>query len=127
MTDYLPAYVPGKTLNATAAAAITGGQVVAVTGATGLVPTVGPAAANSTKAIGVAAFDAAIGETVAIYTGGVQEVTVGGATAVVAGDQIIAAAAGTVTPSATPPTGTKLGIALTSAAVGARVRVQFER
>jgi hypothetical protein len=56
MAEYLPIYKPGQALTLKASGAITGGQLVAISGS-GTVATAGAAAANW---IGVAAFDAAI-------------------------------------------------------------------
>ncbi len=121
MAEYLPIFKPGQAITLSASAAITGGQLVSVTGS----GTVGPSAAASTSAVGVAAFDAAINDKVTIYAGGVQNCIASGA--VTAGDPVIAGAAGTVATSALPPAGQQLGIALSTAATGARVRVQFAR
>jgi len=122
MAEYLPLYKPGKALTLKASAAVTGGQLVEVTGN----GTVGPAGANSTKVVGVAGFDAAINDPVVIYTGGVQQVTSSGAIA--AGDLIAAAAAGQVATNAAPAAGVQIGIALsTTTGAGQIVRVQFAR
>lgn len=117
MAEYLPTFEPGQAVTLKASAAITGGQLVEVTGS----GTVGPAGAASTKVVGVAAFDAAINDNVTIYSGGVQHATASGAVA--AGDVVQAAANGQVATGTTAP----LGIALTAAASGADVRVQFNR
>lgn len=117
MAEYLPIYKPGQAITLKASAAITGGQLVEVTGS----GTVGPAGAASTKVAGVAAFDAAVNDEVTIYSGGVQHAVASGAVA--AGDVVQAAAAGKVATGTTAP----LGIALTAAADGADVRVQFNR
>lgn len=129
MAEYLPIYKPGQALTLKASAAITAGQVVAVTG----VGTVGPAGANSAAVVGVAGFDAATNDNVIIYAGGVQNVLASGT--VTAGDIIVAAAAGAVaklaavtTPTAADVTNTRaiLGVALTTG-TDALVRVQFDR
>ena len=117
MAEYLPVFKPGQAVTLKASAAITGGQVVEVTGS----GTVGPAGAASTKVIGVAAFDAATNDNVTVYSGGVQHGTASGA--VTAGDVVQAGAAGTIATGTTAP----VGIALTTAANGADVRVQFNR
>ena len=121
MAEYLPIYMPGQALTLKASATITGRQVVAVSGS----GTVAPAGAASTAAVGVAGFDAATNDNVTIYAGGVQEVVASGA--ITAGSPVICGAAGTVAASATPPAGQQVGVALTTAADGARVRVQFGR
>lgn len=108
MADYLPKFKPGQGVTFTASAAVTGGRLVEVTGNR----TVGPAAADSAKVVGVAGFDAAIGESVTVYAGGVQRPTASGAIAV--GAKVMAAAAGkiaTIGAGANP-----LGIALVAAA-----------
>jgi predicted RecA/RadA family phage recombinase len=122
MADYLPLYKPGQSLPYTASAAITGGQLVAVTGS----GTVGPAAAGATNCVGVAAFDCASGDRVTIHTGGVQRI-VAAAGGVTAGDIVAAGAAGTVAPIGTGTFGTKIGIALTTAAAGAVAEIQMDR
>lgn len=117
MAEYLPTFKPGQAITLKASAAVTGGQLVEVSGS----GTVGPAGAASTKVVGVAAFDAAINDNVTIYSGGVQHAIASGAVA--AGDVVQAAANGQVATGTTAP----LGIALTAAASGADVRVQFNR
>lgn len=119
--EYLPIYKPGQALTLKASATITGRQVVAISG----VGTVAAAGAASTAVVGVAAFDAVLNDNVTIYAGGVQEVLASGA--VTAGSPVIAGAAGTVVASAIPPGGQQVGIALSTAADAAVVRVQFGR
>lgn len=130
MAEYLPIRTPGDDLVSTASATITGGTLVAVSG-NGTVATAG---ATSLNWIGVAAFDASANDTVTIYTGGVQEVTASGA--ITAGDLVVTAASGQVstlaavtTPTAGDVTGTRaiVGVALTTAANAAKVRVKLER
>lgn len=122
MADYLPLFKPGGTLTYTASAAITGGQLVEVTGS----GTVGPAGAGSLKVVGVAGHDAANGDRVTIHTGGVQRVNAA-AGGVTAGDILAAGAAGTVAPIGAGAFGTKIGIALTTAAAGVAVEAQLDR
>ena len=117
MAEYLPIYKPGQAFTLKASAAVTGGQLVEVTGS----GTCGPAGAASTKVVGVAGFDAAINEFVTVYAGGVQHGTASGA--VTAGDVVQAAAAGAIATGATAP----VGVALSTAANGADVRVLFNR
>lgn len=121
MAEYLPIFKPGEVITSTASATITGGQLVAVSGS----GTVGVAGAASTAVVGVAGYDAVSTDKLTVYTGGVQNCTASGA--VTAGDPVIAGAAGTVVTSATPPAGQQVGIALTTAANAAKVRVQFVR
>lgn len=121
MTEYAPLYKPGQEVTRKASAAITGGQVVEITGA----DTVGPAAATSKKVVGVATFDAAVGELVTVVSGGVQRPVASGA--VTAGDLVVTAAAGKVATSAAPAAGTQIGIAHSTAADGEPVEVVWTR
>lgn len=121
MAEYLPIFKPGQAVTLKASAAITGGQLVSVSGS----GTVAPAGAASTSVVGVAAFDAVTNDNVTIYAGGVQNCTASGA--ITAGDPVIAAAAGAVVTSAAPPAGQQVGIALSTATNGNKVRVQFGR
>lgn len=130
MVEYLPVFKPGQAITLKASAAVTGGQLVAVTG----VGTVGPAGAGAVNWIGVASNDAAVNDNVTIYADGVQSVTTSGT--VTAGDLVVAAAAGAVstlaavtTPTAGDVTGTRgiVGVALSTAATGLKVRVKFSR
>lgn len=122
MAEYLPIFKPGQAITLKASAAITGGQVVEVTGA----GTVGPAGANSTKVVGVAGFDAAINDYVTVCAGGVQNCTSAGV--ITAGDLVAAAASGNVATNAAPAAGVQIGIALsTTTGASQAVRVQFAR
>lgn len=119
MPDYLP-YIQGVApfSDVTASAAVTGGQLVEVTG----VKTVGPAGAASVKVVGVAAHDAGVGASLTVHPipGNVHETTTPGG--VTAGQVVIAAAAGTVNPVAAE-TGLALqGVALNTAAAAGKVR-----
>lgn len=120
-SEYLPIYKPGQALTLKASAAVAGGQVVAVSGS----GTVAPAGAASTAVVGVAGTDGATNDNIVIYAGGVQSCIASGA--ITAGSPVIAGAAGTVVASATPPAGQQVGVALTTAADTALVRVQFGR
>jgi hypothetical protein len=128
--EYLPVFKPGQAITLKASAAVTGGQIVAVTG----VGTVGPAGANAVNWIGVASTDAAINDNVTIYADGVQSVTASGT--VTAGDLVVCAAAGAVsslaavtTPTAADVTNTRaiVGVAISTATNGNKVRVKFDR
>lgn len=124
MAGYNPLFKPGQAVTLRASAAITGGQLLDVTGNR----TVGPAAAGSTAWTGVAGFDAAVGGDVTIFSGGVQRLKASGAVA--AGSLVIAGAAGTVAvvvAPATPAVGQQVGTALSTAADGALVEVQMAR
>ena len=121
MAEYLPIRKPGDALVSTASASITGGTLVAVSGS----GTVAPAGAATVAWLGVAAFDAVSGDSVTVYASGVQEVTASGA--ITAGAAVVTGANGTVASSATPAAATQVGVALTTAADGAKVRVKFAR
>jgi hypothetical protein len=101
-----------------ASANVTGGRCVEVTGN----GTVGPAAAASVKAIGVAATDVLSGQKIQVwpFAGVVHEVT--GAGAIAAGDNLASGAAGVVAPIAAGTFGQLVGVALAAAADGATVR-----
>lgn len=91
MADYLPIFLPGSTVTLTTSAAVTGGQLLAVSGN----GTVGPATAGSAAYIGVAAGDAGSGARVPVHPRGViHETTASGG--ITAGAQVAAGAAGTV-------------------------------
>ena len=121
MAEYLPITSPGQAETSKASASITGGQVVAVSGS----GTIAPATAASTAVVGVASNDASTNDNVTFFSGGTQNCLASGS--ITAGSPVIAGAAGTVVASATPPAGQQVGVALTTAADGARVRVQFQR
>ena len=117
MADHLPKFTGGA-VTFTASAAITGGQVVEVTGDR----TVGPSTAASAKAVGTAAHDAASGAKVVVHLPGPVDTAVSAA-AILAGAKVEAAAAGKIQ---TATTGYVLGIALTAAGAG-DVVVEFVR
>jgi hypothetical protein len=121
MAEYLPIYRPGQALTLKASAGITGGQLVAVSGA-GTVATAGAAAANW---VGVAAFDASTNDNVTIHCGGVQSLTASGSIA--AGDSLVSAASGQVATGAAATPSAFVGVALTAATNGNKVRVKFSR
>ncbi len=109
MANYEPKFLYADQVTGTASAAITGGQVLIVSGN----GTVGPATADSNAVIGVAAHDAANGARVSYFPRGKVHVTVN-AGGVTAAARVNSAAAGTVA-SATAGVG-NIGIALTTAA-----------
>lgn len=131
MADYLPLYKPGQSITRQTSAAVTGGQLVGVSGD----DTVAPTTADQASWIGVAGFDAAAGEQVTVHCGGVQRILADGA--VTAGDVLVASAtagrvatlAAVTTPTAADVTTTRaiVGIALTTAADGEPVDVHMER
>lgn len=122
MAEYLPLFKPGQAPVYAASAAITGGQLLEVTGS----GTVGPAGAASTKCVGVAAQDYSTGDRVTIFAGGVQRINAA-AGGVTAGDILASGAAGTVAPIGAGVFGVKVGIALTTATAGNPVECQMER
>ncbi|OYO16629.1 DUF2190 domain-containing protein [Enemella dayhoffiae] len=117
MGDYLPRFKPGEAVSFNATTALTGGQLVELTGPR----SVGVAAAASTKVVGVAAFDCKVGDRVLVHSGGVQRPVA--SAAIAAGDQVQAAANGQAATGTTAP----IGLALTAATAGARVEVQMNR
>ena len=102
MADYLPKFHDGVAITLSSSAAVTGGQLVAVTGD----GTVGPAGADSTAVVGVAGFDVQSGDRLTVYRHGVQRLTA--ADAITAGAPVAAAADGQVTASGS----NHIGIAL---------------
>ncbi|MDI3331415.1 MAG: DUF2190 family protein [Micrococcus sp.] len=116
MADYLPLFKPGEAVTYQASADITGGQLVEVTGDR----TIGPAGADSAKSVGVAGFDAATGDNVTVYSGGIQRPVASGAIA--AGDRVGPAAAGRVATAAT----VKIGTALAAAADGEPAQIKLD-
>ena len=116
MGDFTPRYKPGHAVTLTTSAAVTGGQLVEVTGDL----LVGPAAAGSAKVVGQAACDAAAGQRIAIHMPGktVTDATASGAIA--AGDHLKAAAGGKVAKFVvgTDPETARVGLALAAAADG---------
>ena len=120
MSDYVPKFEDPGPRTYTAGAAITGGQVVEITG----VKTVSAAGANSEKVVGVAGFDVTAGQQVTVYNGGVQRPIASGA--IVAGTIVLSAAAGKViATNGTPTAPMLLGVATTTAADGAQVDVHW--
>lgn len=124
MADYSPVYTGGVTpFTKSASAAITGGQVVAVSTAGNVAPT----GAASATAVGVAAFDAASGARVSVWplANCEHECTASGTIAV--GDGVVAVAAGAVSTAPTSlataaAAGTLIGIATSAATNGNKVR-----
>lgn len=90
MPEILPLVKPGDNRTFTAGAAITGGQVVYVSGARTVTPTAGANAAW----IGVALHDAASGDKVTVGGPAVYQLAASGAIA--AGALVVSAAAGAV-------------------------------
>jgi len=123
MAEYLPLRMPGQALTSSASATITAGQLLSVSGS----GTVAPSGAGDANWLGVAAFDAASGANVTVFTGGTQRI-VAGTGGVTAGQLVHAGASGTVV---THTNGTNdyevVGIALTTATATNLVNVQMMR
>lgn len=120
--EYLPLHKPGKAFTRQASAAITGGQLVIVSGS----GTVGPSTAASAAWLGVAGFDCASGDQVTIFAEGVQRLTAVGA--ITAGALVEGAAGGGV---ASHTNGTNdfnvVGVALSTVTNGQAVEVSLLR
>lgn len=117
-------YTPVQTVNqlpwtSTASASITGGQLVEVTGS----GSVGPAAADSQRVVGVAAHDAANGSRLTVHPlAGLVHELVAGSGGITAGQAVkVGTAAGEVLPLS--GSAMRVGTAITSAAAGAKVQV----
>lgn len=130
MSDYIPVYEGPVPSTHTTSGAVTGKQMLAVSGD----GTVAAAGANAANWVGVAAFDAASGARVTVHRSGIQLLVATGT--VTAGDLVVCAAAGTVsslaavtTPTPADVTNSRaiVGVALTTAAGGADVRVLMAR
>jgi hypothetical protein len=122
MAEYLPIFKPGRSFTLQASGTITGGNLLYISGS----GTVAATSGATVPACGVAGNDAASGDKVTVYCGGVQLVTASGT--VTAGDFVHPAASGQV---ATHTGGTNdyqvVGIAQTTATTGNKVRIQFFR
>lgn len=122
MADYVPIYSPGVRQTHSTSAAVTGGTLVSVSGD----GTVATMAAAGPGMVGVAGHDAGSGTRLTVFTGGVAELVT--ANTVTAGNTLEAAAGGTVTPHTNGTNDINIvGIALTSAASGAKCRVLMAR
>ncbi|WP_418344934.1 capsid cement protein [Rhodococcus pyridinivorans] len=121
MPDHTPHFRPGQGITRTTSAAVTGGQLVAVSGN----DTVAATTVATGAWLGVAAFDAPVGEKVTVLCEGVHELAASGAIA--AGARVIPAAAGAVADlGAGTDYSQVVGIAL-AAASGGKVRVKLAR
>lgn len=121
MADYTPLFtLGGGAYSSQASAAITGGQLVSVSGPN----TVAPAVATDLKVVGVAAHDAANGAPVTVHP--IKEVheTTAGTGGITAGNPVKSDAGGLVTlwVSGTDSAAAYLGTALNTAAAGSLVR-----
>ena len=123
MAEYVPLFIPGKRFTRSVSAAVTGGQLVRVSGS----GTVAPTTAASADWLGVAGHDAAIGQSVTVFCGGVQRVAC--TAAIAAGATVEGATGGQV---ATHTNGTNdinvVGLALTTTSgAGQLVEIAFVR
>jgi predicted RecA/RadA family phage recombinase len=110
MSEFSPLFKPGAEFTRLTSAAVTGGEVLVVSGE----GTVAPSSAASAAVLGVAAFDAASGEYVTVITAGVVNVDASGA--ISAGASVAAAASGAVAAHSGTNYSTILGVALSAAA-----------
>lgn len=133
MSDYVPIYVPSKVVTLTASAAVTGGQLLSVSGS----GTVAPAtfATNAPVVVGVAANDTVSGGRVTVYARGIVHESIAQGT-VTAGDLVTAPLTGATAgaqvqtlAAVTTPTAADVinsrsvaGVALTTASNPAKVR-----
>jgi len=136
MADYTPVYVAGECITLTAGAAVKGGDVLEVTGSSTVSP-ITPGATPSVKVVGLAQSDAPSGARVSVWSfGPVHEAVADGT--VTAGDQVVTATnanrqvrtlGAVTTPTAADVVGTRaiLGVALTTAADGLKVRFMAAR
>lgn len=116
MAEYLPKFYDGDPFTCHVGADVTGGQIVEVSGDN----TVQAAAADSAAVIGVAGFDAEVGDSVTVFPGGVQRPVASGA--IDAGARVAAAADGKIS-----ATGTNfIGTALAAAADGVPAEIKFD-
>ncbi|WP_087484922.1 capsid cement protein [Brachybacterium massiliense] len=118
MADYSPLFKPGAAITYSVSADVTAGQVVELTGDRA----VGPASADSEKVVGIAAFNAVVGDHVTVHDGGVQRPYASGVIA--AGDKVAAAADGKVVTAGEAVN--TIGIALAAAADGDPVQLKFK-
>lgn len=110
MADHTPLFKPGQEVTLTASAAITGGNVVVVSGD----ETVAPSSGASAAAVGVAKYDAANGTKVGVVFGGVHELVSTGT--INAGDPVTSASGGAVAAYSGTTYSTIIGKALKAAA-----------
>jgi predicted RecA/RadA family phage recombinase len=108
--DFVPLALPGHQFSCVAAAAITAGQLVFISGGTltpgqpgvsggtpnsgNVTPTVSPTTAATSELVGVAANTVASGSPVSVYFNGIH--VLGTASTISAGDPVVAAASGLV-------------------------------
>ena len=114
MGAYIPAFFPGDTLTLTTSAAVTAGQLVAVSGSN----TIAATSAATAAWLGVAAQDDLVGgNQIAVYTEGIHILAASGS--ISAGDAVVSAAAGAVATIASDTTYDQVvGVAINAAANG---------
>ncbi len=118
MANYLPQYDADDNPSIVATAAITGGLMITGAGAV--------AGAAALNVIGVAAHDAAIGDTVTYFKNGVQRITAGTG-GLNAGDLVKSDANGNgVTATPTTDIAATVGVCIQAAAAGAVALVDFK-
>ncbi|WP_063017184.1 MULTISPECIES: capsid cement protein [Nocardia] len=121
MPEYAAIFKPGEAFSRVTSAAVTGGQLLIVSGN----DTVAPSSAATSAWLGVAAQDGGSGDLVTVLTGGVHELAASGAIA--AGARVVPAAAGAVADiGAGTDYSQVVGVAL-AAASGGKVRVKLAR
>lgn len=123
MADYVPVFAPGQDISLTTSAAVTGGQLLVISGN----DTVAASSAASAAWVGVAAFDAASGAKVTVHSGGVHELLLAADAA--AGVNVVAGAAGAVTPyvGGTHTVDQIVGLVVRGALAAAKARVKLAR
>jgi len=123
MAEYLPLHDEGP-ITRSASAAITGGQLLYVSGS----GTVAPTTVATPAWVGVAGFDANPNDNVTVWSDDVQR-CIAGAGGVTAGSLVEASAAGTVVNQAATGAlpGNAVGLALTTAAANVLAEIQFNR
>ncbi|TKV61862.1 DUF2190 family protein [Nakamurella flava] len=120
MVDHLPKFKPGQDVTLTAGAAITGKQLLYVSGAGAVSPTT----ASTANWLGVARQDTAAGDKVVVTKGGFQKLLASGSIA--AGDLVVPAAGGAVATLGGGNAAHRVGVAVEAAASG-QVLVAMDR
>lgn len=110
MPEFNAVYKSGDAIPRVTSAAVTGGQVLVVSGAN----TVAPSSTPSSAVIGVAAFDAASGDTVTVMSDGVYKLGASGS--ISAGNAVTGATAGAVAAHSGTNYSTIIGVALDDSA-----------
>lgn len=110
MPEFNALYKPGEAFPRVTSGAVTGGQVLIVSGNN----TVAASSAASAAVVGVAAFDAASGDPVTVLSDGVFQLAASGA--ISAGASVAAAASGAVAAHSGTNYSTIIGVALSDAA-----------